>query len=255
NKRSFCAGSRSGRVGEVPAARAKYKGRFLGRIMVEVTDTQLLTITDAAREKIVGARADEPDPGSQALWLGGSGVEGSSFTYEMFFRPLDEAGADDAVQRDADLSVVVPGDSADKVRGSTLDFAAGGMMLRNPNSPSPPPSVAAAAPEADLSGPVAQRVLEVLDEQINPAIAAHGGRADLVAVAGPVAYLNLSGGLPGFRPAASTTPTARCQACGLAAATLRQGIEAMILDAVPEITEVVDATDHASGTNPYFEAE
>jgi Fe/S biogenesis protein NfuA len=208
--------------------------------MVEVTDTQLLTITDAAREKIVGARANEPDPDSQALWLGVSGVEGSSFTYEMFFRPLDEAGADDAVQRDADLSVVVPGDSTDKIRGSTLDLAADGMMLRNPNSPSPPPSVAAAAPEADLSGPVAQRVLEVLNEQINPAIAAHGGRADLVAVEEPVAYLNLSGG---------------CQGCGLAAVTLRQGIEAMILDAVPEITEVVDATDHAGGTNPYFEAE
>ena len=60
--------------------------------MVEVTDTQLLTITDAAREKIVGARADEPDPDSQALWLDVSGVEGSSFTYEMFFSPARRGG-------------------------------------------------------------------------------------------------------------------------------------------------------------------
>jgi Fe/S biogenesis protein NfuA len=207
--------------------------------MPEVTDAQLLTITDAARQKILDARADEPDPDSQALWFGVSGVEGNSFSYEMFFRPLDEAGADDAVQRDADLSVVVPGDSADKVRGSTLDFSGGGMVLRNPNSPSPAPSAAAAAPEADLSGPVAQRVLQLLDEQINPAIAAHGGRADLVGVKEPVAYLNLSGG---------------CQGCGLAAVTLRQGIEAMIVDGVPEITEVVDVTDHASGANPYYAA-
>jgi Fe/S biogenesis protein NfuA len=144
------------------------------------------------------------------------------------------------VQRDDDLSVVVPGESADKIRGSTLDFSGGGMVLRNPNSPSSASPAATTAPEADLSGPVAQRVLRLLDEQINPAIAAHGGRADLVAVQEPVAYLNLSGG---------------CQGCGLAAVTLRQGIEAMILDAVPEITEVVDVTDHASGTNPYFEAE
>jgi Fe/S biogenesis protein NfuA len=205
-----------------------------------VTDTPLLTMTDAARQKILDARAGEPDPDSLALWFDVTGLEGDSFTYEVYFRPIDEAGADDAVQADLDIPVVVPGESADKVRGSTLDLVGGGIVLRNPNSPSTAPSVAAAGPPADLSGPVAQRVLQVLNEQINPAIAAHGGRADLVAVEAPVAYLHLSGG---------------CQGCGMAAATLRQGIEAMIFDAVPEITEVVDVTDHASGTNPYYEAE
>jgi Fe/S biogenesis protein NfuA len=96
-----------------------------------------------------------------------------------------------------------------------------------------------ARPAGDLSGEVAQRVLQVLDQQINPAIAAHGGRADLVAVEEGVAYLRLGGG---------------CQGCGLAAVTLSQGIEVAILDAVPEITKVVDVTDHASGANPYFES-
>jgi Fe/S biogenesis protein NfuA len=79
----------------------------------------------------------------------------------------------------------------------------------------------------------------VLDEQINPAIAAHGGRAELVAVEGGVAYLRLGGG---------------CQGCGLAAVTLSQGIEVAILDAVSEVSEVIDVTDHASGANPYYEA-
>jgi Fe/S biogenesis protein NfuA len=79
----------------------------------------------------------------------------------------------------------------------------------------------------------------VLETQINPAIASHGGRADLVAVEEGVAYLRLSGG---------------CQGCGMAAVTLGQGIEVAILDAVPEIERVVDVTDHASGTNPYFES-
>jgi Fe/S biogenesis protein NfuA len=203
-----------------------------------MTDAPLLTITDAARQKILDVRAGEPDPDSLALWFEMSGVQGNSFTFDMYFRPLDEAGADDAVQPDLDISVVVPGDSADKVRGSTLDVAGGGMVLQNPNSPSPAPA-AAARPPADLSGPVAQRVLQVLNEQINPAIGAHGGRADLVAVEEPIAYLHLSGG---------------CQGCGMAAATLRQGIEVAIFDAVPEITEVVDATDHASGANPYYAA-
>jgi Fe/S biogenesis protein NfuA len=205
-----------------------------------VLDTPLLTITDAARQKVLDARAGEPDPGSLALWFDVTGLEGDSFTYQVYFRPLDEAGADDAVQADLDIPVVVPGESVDKVRGSTLDLAGDAMVLRNPNSPSTAPAAASAGPPADLSGPVAQRVLQVLNEQINPAIAAHGGRADLVAVEEPVAYLHLSGG---------------CQGCGMAAATLRQGIEAMIFDAVPEITEVVDVTDHASGTNPYYEAE
>jgi len=203
-----------------------------------VTDAPLLTITDAARQKILDVRAGEPDPDSLALWFEVSGVQGNSFTFDMYFRPLDEAGADDAVQPDVDISVVVPGDSADKVRGSTLDVAGGGVVLQNPNSPSSAPA-AAARPPADLSGPVAQRVLQVLNEQINPAIASHGGRADLVAVEEPIAYLHLSGG---------------CQGCGMAAATLRQGIEVAIFDAVPEITEVVDATDHASGANPYYAA-
>ena len=82
-------------------------------------------------------------------------------------------------------------------------------------------------------------MIQVLEEQINPAIAAHGGRAELVAVEDGVAYLRLGGG---------------CQGCGMAAVTLSQGIEVAILDAVPEMTQVVDVTDHASGTNPYFES-
>jgi Fe/S biogenesis protein NfuA len=93
-------------------------------------------------------------------------------------------------------------------------------------------------PPADLSGDVAQRVVQVLDGQINPAIAAHGGHAELVAVEDDTAYLRLSGG---------------CAGCGLAAVTLSQGIEVAIFDAVPEIHHVVDVTDHAAGTNPYFE--
>jgi Fe/S biogenesis protein NfuA len=93
-------------------------------------------------------------------------------------------------------------------------------------------------PPADLSGDVAQRVVAVLESQINPSIAAHGGRADLVAVEESTAYLRLSGG---------------CQGCGLAKVTLSQGIEVAITDAIPEVTSVVDVTDHASGDNPYYE--
>ncbi len=198
----------------------------------------LLTLTDRARDKVLEVRAAEPEPDTLALWLEVSGVSGNTYTYDMYFQRADEAGPDDAVQRHDDLSVVIPSESVDKVRGSTLDLQGGGMVLQNPNWPPASPPMGA-RPAGDLSGEVAQRVLQVIDQQINPAIAAHGGRADLVAVEDEVAYLRLSGG---------------CQGCGLAAVTLSQGIEVAILDAVPEITRVVDVTDHASGENPYFES-
>jgi Fe/S biogenesis protein NfuA len=112
------------------------------------------------------------------------------------------------------------------------------MVLQNPNAPVPDSAYAAPA-DLDLDDPVVAKVVEVLAVQINPQIAAHGGYAELVGVEGSIAYLRMGGG---------------CQGCGMAAVTLSQGIEVAILDSVPAITEVVDVTDHAGGTNPYYEA-
>jgi Fe/S biogenesis protein NfuA len=197
----------------------------------------VVTVTDAAREKILEVRADESDPETLALWVEVSGEGGGAFSYAMELRPLADAGDDDVVQRHDDLSVVVPASSLERLTGATLDFTGAGMVMQNPNRPIP--AGAGGRPEADLSGPLAQAVLTVLDEEINPAIAAHGGRADLVAVEDGIAYVRMSGG---------------CQGCGLAAVTLTQGIEVAILDSVPEIKSVIDVTDHASGANPYFES-
>jgi Fe/S biogenesis protein NfuA len=198
----------------------------------------LLTVSDRAREKVLEVRAAEPEPDGLALWLDVNGVSGTTYTYDMYFQRADEAGPDDAVVSHDDLTVVVPSASVGKIRGATLDLQGGGMVLQNPNRPPASPAISG-RPAGDLTGEVPQRVLQVLEEQINPSIASHGGRADLVAVEESVAYLRLSGG---------------CQGCGLASVTLSQGIEVAILDAVPEITRVVDVTDHASGENPYFES-
>jgi Fe/S biogenesis protein NfuA len=198
--------------------------------------TALLTITPPALERILEVRGGEPEPETLALWLEVNGVQGNAFTYDMYFRRLDEAGEQDLVQHGDDLAIVVPEEHGDNIRGSTLDLSGGGLVLQNPNSPQLAPSIAA---DLDLSDPIVVRVVEVLDTQINPQIAAHGGYAELVAIEAPVAYLRMGGG---------------CQGCGMAAVTLSQGIEVALLDSVPEITEVVDVTDHASGTNPYYEA-
>ncbi|MGH9183960.1 MAG: NifU family protein [Acidimicrobiales bacterium] len=204
----------------------------------------IVTITDKARRKVLALRAGEPNAERLALWLEVGGVAGDSYTYDMYFETLDKAGDHDAVQHHDDLDLVIPAGSVDNVRGATLDVSRDllnpGMALTNPNRPAPPASPPIARrPPSELGGDVAQRVLAVLDQQVNPSIATHGGQAELVAVEDDVAYLRLSGG---------------CQGCGMATVTLSQGIEVAVTEAVPEISRVVDVTDHASGTNPYYEA-
>ncbi len=207
----------------------------------ERPDGRLITLTDPAIEMVLDVRSSENDHESLALWIEVSGSKDDAFTYEIYFQPAVQASRDDWVDEFEELVVVVPYESMLRLAGSTMDVRDGGLVIDNPNTPPKPrqssPSIS--GPPPDLSGDVAQRVLQVLDVQINPSIAAHGGHAELVAVEGSSAYLRLSGG---------------CAGCGMAAVTLSQGIEVAIFDAVPEITEVVDVTDHASGTNPYYEA-
>ena len=194
--------------------------------------SDLLTITDEALEKVLEVRSAEPEGDALALWVEISGQQAGAYTYLMEFRPVADLPADVAIDDSAGLAVAIPADNADNLRGAVLAFN-GGMVMQNPNKPEPPPSPFA---DADLSGELAQRVITVINDEVNPQIAAHGGAARLAAIEGSIAYVELSGG---------------CQGCGSAKATLQQGIEVIILDLVPEITEVVDVTDHASGVNPY----
>ncbi|HZD64793.1 MAG TPA: NifU family protein [Acidimicrobiales bacterium] len=201
----------------------------------------VLTVTDRARAMVLEVRAQEDDAQRLALWLEVNGVANGAYSYDMYFEAVNDASPSDAVQHHDELTVVIPEDSVAKVEGATLDVADSGgeegLVIINPNVPAPPPEQQEQR-QGDLSTPEAQAVMTVLEESINPSIAAHGGRADLVAVEEGTAYLRLSGG---------------CQGCGLAKVTLSQGIEVAIKDAVPAVTQVVDVTDHASGDNPYYE--
>ena len=78
-----------------------------------------------------------------------------------------------------------------------------------------------------------------METMISPPIASHGGRAEIAGVEDGTAYVRLGGG---------------CQGCGMASVTLSQGIEATLIEMVPEIAKVIDVTDHAGGDNPYYEA-
>jgi len=200
----------------------------------------LLAITEKAQQKVMGFRAGVPDGERQAMWVEVIGTQAGEWTYNISLKPVDAAGPDDHVQQAGELSVVVTAADADKLRGAIVDCSddlmRGGLTIENPNTPSP--EMGGRQP-VDLSGPVPQRVMQVLEQQVNPAIAMHGGSAELVAVEDSTAYVRLGGG---------------CVGCGMATVTLSQGIEVAITDNVPEIESVVDVTDHASGTNPYYEA-
>ncbi len=190
-----------------------------------------------------------------------TGAADGEYVCALSLEPQAQIRSDDAVQHEGDLDIVVAGDSVDKLRGATVDWSenrlGGGFVVVNPNKPTPPPLAvptlpmspgsqsprpaarsAAAVATGGLDTDVARSVMAVLDRDINPSIASHGGHAELAAVDGATAYLRLGGG---------------CQGCGMATVTLSQGIEVAITQAVPAINQVVDVTDHASGTNPYFE--
>jgi Fe/S biogenesis protein NfuA len=203
------------------------------------TAEPLLQITDGALSEILNLASVHEAPDTLALWTEITGVDEEDFTYNLSLRPVDEAGPEDLVEHHAGLTVVVPAESVERLRGATIDlmgdFSTGGLIVENPNSPSP---AVEDLPPLEVTGDVSQRVRQVLSQQVNPSIALHGGRAELVAVEGDTAYLRLGGG---------------CQGCGLASVTLRRGIEASIKRSVPEIGHVVDTTDHAGGTNPYYD--
>jgi len=198
----------------------------------------LLTVTDTARDKILELRAQEEEPDGLGLRIEVTGVRGVDYTYDLTFDPIAEAdtAAGDVVEKSGDLPVIIPSESIDALRGATLDLPAtsgqAGLVLRNPNRPDP-----LSGAHLELTGTPAEKVKQLLDGQINPALASHGGYAQLDRVEGEVAYVTMGGG---------------CQGCAVSAMTLREGIARSIKEAIPEITDVQDITDHALGENPYY---
>ena len=170
---------------------------------------------------------DNPELRLHAAILG-RGPKG--FQYDLRFVEPDEMGADDPGFRRGDLWIHLDAASANDLQGSTLDHVegwGGGFRFENPNPL--------------WSDPIAARIQGVLDARINPGIASHGGHVTLIDASevedGVKAVVRMGGG---------------CQGCGMAAVTLRQGVETMLRDEVPELVEIIDETDHEAGANPYY---
>lgn len=129
-------------------------------------------------------------------------------------------------------------DTSNLLGGAVIDWVeengSSGFRVHDPKAR---PPIEAERSALRISGPMAERVQIVIDEIINPGIAAHGGYVELVDVSDDTLYLRMGGG---------------CQGCAASAATLRQGIERMVREEVPEIQNIIDVTDHTAGANPYY---
>jgi Fe/S biogenesis protein NfuA len=216
--------------------------------MTSIDTFDVLTMTDEARNVVTDAMNGEAPSDTLALWVEVTGTRGAGYAYDLYFSELNLAPEGAAIGRDGDITIVIPAASVDRLRGSRLEFASeggGGLVLVNPNSPSLEeinPGVPADILALGVEGTLGAIAVVVLEEQINPSIAQHGGRADLIAMDEEkgIAYIKLSGG---------------CQGCSMSRMTLSQGIETSLRESIPEITKVLDVTDHASGDNPFYTAE
>jgi Fe/S biogenesis protein NfuA len=186
----------------------------------------LLTITPQALEQ---ARRLLREAGREGYWLRVEvvGRSDTDFIYRLIFIPADLRKPEDTLQQADGLHLVFDPLSARYLAGSTLRYVQSpeesGFKIDNPNPL--------------WRDPLGSRVQAVIEQKVNPGIAVHGGRVTLLDVDQGVAYINMSGG---------------CQGCGLASVTLKQGVEKMIRESAPEITQVVDTTEHALGVSPYY---
>jgi len=188
----------------------------------------VITVTDLARAEIQRLIQKEDRP-NLAVRFSIEGRGPGGFRYRLGFVTGDDRRPDDTVVDCGGFELLVDAASAPHLQGATIDHVVtlqeSGFKIENPNSP--------------WTDPLARAVQTVIDRDINPAVASHGGYVILADVKDAVAYIEMHGG---------------CQGCGMASVTLRQGIELRIKEAVPGIREVVDATDHARGVDPYYRA-
>jgi Fe/S biogenesis protein NfuA len=189
---------------------------------------QVVVVTDAAREKIREIMEMQNIAGRGAIRVGIAGRGPAGFNYSMSLEEDAQPSAGEVVQDEGDFAILIEAASVEKLRGASVDFVGqlvgGGFKIDNPNSV--------------WDDPLAAEIQALIDSQINPGVASHGGFVELLDVKDSRVFVRMGGG---------------CQGCGMASVTLKQGVEVLIKQQFPQIEDVVDTTDHAGGENPYYQ--
>lgn len=191
----------------------------------------MLTLSDRAKE-VVESYLDQSGGELSALRITMVGSPVAPQFELTLVGPTEHRDEETPMEIDG-ITVLIDEAQVETLEGANVDF-----VERVNESGFEVKLAAGAGRKTSPSGPLAERVTEVLNSQINPAIASHGGAIELIDVQGTEIYFEMTGG---------------CQGCAMSRMTLRQGVERMVRKAVPEVTVIHDVTDHASGSNPFFE--
>ncbi len=196
-------------------------------------DEQIISVTDVAVEQLIALRDEEPEKDQLGVRIEILSDEGADFTYDLSFQIVTKSDITDIVRTVSGLKVIVPAKDAENLEGATLDYEVDGLVLRNPNKPRQ-----LQLGTLTIDDDLADKVRYVIDAEVNPALAAHGGYVTFVGHDREGrAYLTMGGG---------------CHGCSMSRMTMLQGVQTMIIDAVPGVDKVIDATDHSTGENPFF---
>lgn len=202
------------------------------------TTHSIITITPEALGVLVGLRDTEPDADRLGLRLEIISKPGEDFQYDLSFDVVTKAAFTDEVRtHTADghtLKVIVPANSVDLLEGATLDHTeSAGLVIRNPNKPLAP-VIEGLVKDDELSA----EVETLLQTEVNPALAAHGGFVTFVGHDNEgTAYMTMGGG---------------CHGCSMSRMTMMEGVQTMVVENIPAIERVRDLTDHTTGENPYY---
>jgi Fe/S biogenesis protein NfuA len=205
------------------------------------TRSLIISITPEAHHELVGLRDAEPDADRLGLRLEIVSGAGEDFRYDLSFDVVTKAGFTDEVRThldsdhpDRSLKVIIPAKDVELLEGAVLDHTASqGLVIRNPNKPQPP-AIEGLTNDDELSA----EVEAMIADEVNPALAAHGGFVTYVGHDGEgSAFLTMGGG---------------CHGCSMSRVTMLDGVQTMLVERIAGIERVKDITDHATGENPFY---
>jgi len=191
----------------------------------------MVTITESAQDYLAELLSKQEDALGVRVFINQAGTPRAE-TCIAYARDGDVLPEDE--KRDyTQFTAWFEGRSLPYLEDALVDYSkdrmGGQLTIKAPNSK---------MPRVDENSPLEDRINYVLYNEVNPALAAHGGEVSLVELTeDQFAILQFGGG---------------CQGCGMVDATLKDGVEKTLLEQLPMLAGVRDITDHTDRTNAYY---